>query len=93
MRDAQAARIKHLQAELAANKSDNPKALASAEIIALALAIDKFHWKPGATKQSATRNIVTAIEQHGMQLTDDTVRRRLCEAERHLPGDLKPKSD
>ena len=84
------ARIRELESERtrlreAAAAPDNPRAIASLEVIALCMAIDKFGYMPDAIRQpSATRLIVSAIERCGLKLTEETVLARLKAAKRHL---------
>ncbi len=74
--------LERLRSELTA--PENPKVMVSLERMVLGMAMKKFGYRPGATHQVATTNIVTALAMVGLEVGADTVRRRLREAERHL---------
>jgi hypothetical protein len=76
------AEVERLRSELAA--PENPKVAVSLERMVLGMAITKFRYRPGVAPQTATANIVNAIADAGLVVGDDTVLRRLREAERHL---------
>jgi hypothetical protein len=75
--------VARLRAEAAA--PENPKVIASLEVMAISMAMDKFGFKPGADRQpSATRSIVRAVEERGLRISEETVLARLRAAKQRL---------
>lgn len=75
--------VERLREERAA--PDNPKIVGSLERMVLAMAMKKFGYRPGAAQQAAIANIVSLLTTMELTVGDDTVRKRLRDAERHLP--------
>jgi hypothetical protein len=78
--------VERSRAELSA--PENPKVVGSLERMVLGMAMKKFGYRPGAALQPAVSNIVNLLAVEGLTVGDDTVRRRLREAERHLATPL-----
>lgn len=88
-------RLKELQQEARSSSkkpvssAQNPKAYNSLMKILLAIAVKKFRHNPAASKNSSTNNIVSAVEELGMKINEETVRKWLKDAADTLDGEYE----
>lgn len=53
--------------------------------LAIGIAVKKYHYDPKSSRNSATQNIANDLQEVGVPLDVDTVRKYLAEATEHLP--------
>ena len=78
--------------ELPSNETSSGKTRERDSLLKLVIgmAIKKYHYKPELGKNSATTNIANDLEELGIGLDQDTVRKYLNEAKGQLPDFDKP---
>lgn len=67
-----------------------PKEKDSLLKIVLGLVLTNYEYKPHASRNSTSREIVDDLLLHGISVDEDTVRKWLSEAKELLPNDWKP---
>lgn len=61
--------------------------------IILGIALEKYDYKPGKTKNAATKQIVNDLQLHGIKVSQDTVKKYLDLAQEELPDSYMLEAD
>lgn len=84
--------ISKLEASLASSEKDSkpkktdPRAIRSFQKLLISIVVDAYGYVPYENKGTAIRDILNALANCGIEVSDDTIRKLLTESEKHLPN-------